>query len=366
MSNLQDEIPARVDTIGIAFPVDDFNRQGMDHTITAEGTPTEAHRYRRNLDGGGFLSAGISNSVWVEASLPKRRDPDDRRNDVACLLPEAEEILRDMYDEARTHVEVSKGHHFEESKVIRLDLVRDFHDVKGATPLLDGLADVVQPGRSKVRRFADPSRGQAETLRVGPKAWGCTLYDKYEESGRQEGTEDQLRFETRLHRDQLASVFARKNGGNVRVVGDLFTRGSVDALETGESALARAQRAWFDRVGFGMAIPDTRFMVDTFRALQEPRTVRDRFGNVVVVEGGKLLQVDDELVELTPAKIGALWSYLTLPGYRDAMHRNTARKYRALAEAAGLGPNFSVSPNDEGRAGSIVLDYDAGTLLHVA
>lgn len=318
------------DTVGIAAPIDSFNPVGMTHTINAYGTLAESHRWSRKLEGGGFLSTGIGNAVWIEASLPKRVDPEGG-NITPLDLEGTVKALGDLYLEATEHVAIAPGHHFEESKVIRLDMVRDFTDVHDLSIILNGLARVDQPGRSKVRRFADPARGQAETLRVGPKAWGATLYDKHQETANEptRAPEGSLRFEARLHQPQLRSKFATEHGGNVLVVEDLYDR---------ERQLGGLQRAWFERAGFDRQIAP-----------------RDTIGEAI------------RHLEVSPNIKGSLWAYLTLPGYGNDLHRHTLRKYRSLAADIGVAPYWfhdddTVNENVVSLVAQVVgLDYDSGT-----
>jgi len=314
------EVPARFDTVAIAVPIDDFDRIGTTHTVSNFATPAETHKWSRKLSAGGFLATGFGHKAWIEASIPKRMR--DGENVLPVDEDELLDGLSDLYDDACRYVQVSRGHLFEESKVIRLDMVRDFQNVKDQTVLLDGLGRLDHPGRSKVRRFNDPSKGQAETLRVGPRAWACTLYDKAAESGT--APPGSLRFEARLHHDQLTSKFASSNGGHVQVVADLVDR---------STALARAQRAWFGRAGFDASVAP-----------------RDVIGQLVRNSG------------LSPVRQGSLWAYLTLPGFGPSLHRNTRRRYRQLAQGLGVAPAwFHADDTVRPIAQVYRLDYDAGT-----
>ena len=320
-------VPPRVDTVGIAFPVSDWDRVGCDVQVKGFGTPTEGYRYSRRLAGGGFLATGAGNSAWVEASLPKRVSED---NNEGLGWDDAIDALEGLYSEALGFVDGSTDASFLDCKVVRLDLVRDFRDVSLVGPLLDGLAGVSHPGRTKVRRFADPARGAAETLRVGPKAWGCTLYDKFRETLAGRGVvapEGSLRFETRLHQDQLSSVWAKNSGGHMRVVEDLLGHDG-----RGEERCAVLSRNWFARAGF------------------------DR-----EVRGGSALEHVVASCGLSPARTGALWAYLTLPGYGDSLSINARRFYRRAAEQLGLVPG---EPSAElSRRSVLRLDYELGTLV---
>jgi hypothetical protein len=315
---------AQVDTVGIAFPVDDFDRAGCTVTVGNYAMPGETFKYSRKLDGGGFLATGVGNMGWCEASLPKRVDGE---NFEALQIGPAIDVLRTLYDEAASHCAVPDGHDFEESRVVRLDLVRDFHHVDNPTTILDGLASIDQPGRAKVRRFADPSANRAETLRVGPRAWGCTLYDKHVETGGR-APAGQVRFEARLHRPQLRSAFARANGGHFGCVADLIRAGNLHGTTDDGQALERASRAWFDRVGFG-------------RDCQTDDALARRI----------------ELLELRPAIAASLWCYLTAPAIVRGWSAHTVRKYRGLAADLNLAPATNWATN------VVRLDFDSGTVV---
>lgn len=328
--------PAGFDTVGIAVPITGFDPVDTEVTIQHAGTSQEQYRYNRRLPGGGFCGTGVGNVAWLEASLPKRASPEDENIDALELEP-AIEALYGLYQESMRYTDHDGGHVFEESRLVRLDLVRDFKGVTRQTEVLDGLAGVVQPGRAKVRRFADPSAHRAETLRVGPKAWGCTLYDKHAETrGRAEP--GHVRFEARLHKDQMRSVFARRNGGHFATVEDLVRVHGDDFEGDAGRSLAVAQRAWFERVGFHHEISACHELVRLIGALG-----------------------------LSASRAASLWAFLTLPGWAVACSRNTRAKYRALAECLDVCPRFDlcdvpdVQLYDVNAGTTLRLDYATGT-----
>jgi hypothetical protein len=339
---------ATLDTVGIAVPCDGFDRLAFNESIDrSKGAGQETYTFTRRLPGGGFVSTGIGNMAWIEASLPKRQNPEDPDNSIAVAVDTGIEIIAGMLDEARQWVDVPREHQFSESRLIRLDLVRDFHGVTAQTDLLDGLAVIDQPGRAKVRRFADPSANRAETLRVGPRAWGCTLYDKHVET-RGRAPEGQVRFEARLHRPQLSSVFARNHGGHFTTVADLQRSEGMSVIRhgvlikvdgnDGGRSLARAQRAWFSRVGFD-------------RPVRFGKSLRDRI----------------EDTGLSPRQAGNLWAYLTWPGFAESLSINTHNKYRNLATDFGLVPSWeSGEALDTSEGQTIRLDYETGTFVSEA
>ncbi len=365
-------IPATVDTCGFSIPVLDFDVTGCRTTVENTNQPDESYRYARTLKGGGFVNTGIAERAWIEASLPKRVHDGD--NSQGLPVQEALAAMRDLLAEAAEFLELAPGARFEDCRVVRLDLVRDFHGVDDPTPLLDGLAAVNQPGRAKVRRFADPSANRAETLRVGPKAWGVTLYDKHAESGGRSPA-GQLRAESRLHRPQLTSRFqAQHGGGCINTIADLdrssgeatastYFMGhdhlpggggegpqlraqrahggarSVGRMGDGGASLGVAQRAWFDRVGFGLDVRGENALSRRLRA-----------------------------AGLSSADQAGLWAFLTLPGWAASAHRNTRAKYRALATDLGVAPAFDNEDRpvklERPEAVSVVrLDYEKGRLL---
>lgn len=335
-------VPAGFDTVGIAVPITDFDRVDCTTTILGYGTAREQYRYNRKLKGGGFIGTGVGHVAWLEASLPKRMD-ELGENHEALGLDDTVEALLDLYREAENFVDISWGHQFEESKVVRLDMVRDFKGVDRQTEILDGLASIEQPGRAKVRRFADPSANRAETLRVGPRAWGCTLYDKHAETnGRAEP--GHVRFEARLHRDQLTGAFAARNGGHVRTITDLYRLGRSNYSTRGNEpdnggSLAHLQRAWFERVGF-------------HHSMQAPHQLVHEIAGL----------------ELSAAKAAALWAFLTLPGWAAACSRNTRCQYRKLAEGLNVAPSWFDANDvprliDASKSERLRLDYDTGTQI---
>lgn len=307
-----------MDTVGIAFPVHpDFEKVGATVTVANFGTTDQDVRYRRKLDGGGFLGLGVASKAWLEASLPKRQGDD---NVTALDVPDALETLQEAYWEALKYCEPHEHHRFEDSKVVRLDGVRDFDGVHHVGPLLDGLATVRRDDkRWKVRRFADAERAMAETVRVGPRAWGGTLYDKHKESP-EYAAPGRLRFEARLHHDQLTSVFARNNGGHIRTVCDITSE------KVGTLTSAMFSRCAFDREVSAMAsLAET---ITTYDGISE----RER---------------------------AALWAYLTMPGFAGHLAPNTERKYRRIAKQLGVASVGNLQ--EVGTLYTMRLDYDTAT-----
>ena len=326
--------PARIDTVGLSVPIVDADPVGATVTVVKADTPDEQRLYRRKLDGGGFVAWGMGASAWVEASLPKRLRG---HNLEGVTANEAWEALAGLYDEACQFVEVvgdtpdeirlpdgPRSGRFEEAKIVRLDVVRDFSGVASAPWLLDGLANVPVTGRARQRRYADAERNRAETLTVGPKAaWAATLYDKAAETAGSdfEADEGSLRFETRLRSDILSGQWARKRGGSVRAVMDL----QEDKVQSFGAAM-------FERVGFDREV--------------------EALGRLAEVVFGS---------DLSATERRNLWAYMTagIHGADIGLHRNSERKYRRLAEDLG------VVLATGGSGATVRLDYASGSELTV-
>jgi len=249
-------------------------------------------------------------------------------------LPAALEAARELYAEAARYVDFADhpfddsglthrfqrgGARFEDCRVVRLDLVRDFQGVARHNELLNGLAAVHQPGRAKVDRRADGDRNNAETLSIGPKAWRSTLYDKHAES---HGTAPagQLRFEARLRTAVLTGVTARRRAGAVHTLADLS-----------EPKLAALRRWMFTRVGYDRTVSGWAEL-----------STRVFHGN-----------------DLSARRRRELWAYLTARPYGVDLgyHRNIVRVYeRIVADLGVVAPGQGFHPD----AVTVRLDYDAG------
>jgi hypothetical protein len=289
-------------------------------------------RYARPLDGGGFVAVGKGEMAWVEASLPKRRGSweslalGDALAEVSAMVEDACQFVTPTGRWASRQA----GHRdpdvsADDAKIIRLDTVRELRLTEPAvlSPLLEGLGNVHHAGRVKTRRYADPSRGQAETLSVGPKAWKGTLYDKHEETKTWRPAGDNLRVspapagslraEFRLHGAQLRSVRSSNAGGFIARVSNLE-----------EAKVRNLTRTWWDLCGFGREVAGAATLAQLVMSQTDWSETRRRM----------------------------LLSYLEHPEF-PFENRNTERKYRNLAESLGL---VIGRQNDF----SVRLDYDAG------
>lgn len=390
------DVEARIDTLGLSFPIVDADENGATVTVLGAGTPEQAATFRRKLPGGGFLAWGMSGTAWVEASLPKRLGDD---NVDGLVLDEALSAAEALFNEATAYVqpgvegervedltagqldpEVMVWHkqrvdpdtgevlrerrlglvprpplrrpvrpvRFEECSVKRLDLVRDFDGVTAIGPLLDGLATVRQRGGHKVRRYADGEAQRAETLRVGPRtSWSCKLYDKHVESGSalvlRRWVEANLR-RRRAGLPELPRPTLAAEPGRLR----------FEALLRAETFAQKGMREVLGTTVQRVADLEEKTLRKATRVMFE-RVGFDREVSGVAQVGERI----NALEGVTPRTKRELTAYLmaTAAGIDLAWSRNTERKYRDLAAQLGL----VVTPGSLGEAFTASLDFDAGT-----
>lgn len=312
---------AAVDTFGFSFAVDECNYEGGQVSFLGYQSPDEVMSCRQALPGGGFVAFSDARKgngyvrAWVEASMPKRVQED---NVEALGVEEALEAGREAYREAQFFVRPVIGQHYEKAGIVRIDGVRDFDGVASVNELLNGLAAAPRLSRLKVRRFQDAARNAAESLRVGPKAWNGQLYDKHAET-KGEAAEGRLRSEFRMHRDQLESQRARKDGFMMRHVCDIT-----------EEKVQRMTRSTFSLCAFDREVVGKASMSEK-------------------VFGCEWLSTKEQT---------GLWAYLTAPTYSARFSRNTARKYRQLAERLGV---TMAAAEEEMPDVRVSLDFDSGT-----
>jgi hypothetical protein len=310
----------RIDTLGFSFPVEPgFERRGAVAQVVGLSTPGEAWTYRHRLAGGGVIGLGIAGKGWVEASMPKRAT-NGVSNVEGLPVASALEVAREAWGEAQAFC--TARCRFEDSRVVRLDAIRDFGGVAQLSSLLDGLANLPRGGRDEVRRYQDGERGRAETLRVGPRAWGATLYDKAAESPGL-APSGSLRFEARLHSDQLSSAAVKKLGvGLIRHLADVRTE-NVAAI-----GHAWFGRALFDREVVGMG----------------------RCADLVFTAPG-----------VSERERAGLWAYLTAPAFASRLSRPTRYKYHKLAATLGVAPSAALAEATGECPVRVRLDWDAGS-----
>jgi hypothetical protein len=317
-----------IDTLGFAVPAQDFERTGCEESPVrvsgvSKGAGLEDARFLRKLPGGGFMAAGIGGKVWVEASLPKRHERWE-----AMPVPEALEAARELYAEARQYFEPIKGDRYRETfdtaKVVRLDGVRELGGVLDQAALLSGLALVKRDRRHRVKRHLDPELNQAQTLKVGPKAWEAYLYDKNAETAGK-APEGLMRFEVRGRSDLLSSVWAERNVGLMRTISEVTPE-----------KVARMTRAAFERVKFDQEVSA---MGEVAAAIMRHPDLSER-ERVTCVGYASLVGL----------------------GHTVPLAANTALKYRRVLEDLGLTP----ARLGDSESFTVRLDFEQGKAVYRA
>nr|DAU79842.1 MAG TPA: replication protein [Inoviridae sp.] len=318
-----------LDTVGISFPVSDYDCTGGVVQIVNYGVrDAREHRtVRHQLPSGGFVAFGKGPHAWLEASLPKA---EHGSNVDGVSAGDAVTILHKLHAEALVFCQPTTfvdddgalvdGNDVSTAWVKRLDVVRDFHGVP-VRPVLDALERTPRFGRKVlIKRFADPEAGGAETLRVGTRSsWSCVLYDKHAETGGI-AAPGHLRYEARLRSKFLTGSHASTLASPI-----------VSVCDIADGTLATLGVDRFHAAGFG-----------------------------VRVSGEAAFRQRLEALDLSSADYMTLLGYLSAVanGYPVRMSRNTVAKYRRLARSLGVVPG-EVSAVDA----VSWLDLAAGELL---
>jgi hypothetical protein len=127
-----------------------------------------------------------------------------------ATLDEALEVSREVWETTCNHVEPAVD--FEEARVTRLDLSRDFHGALDPAMLIKGMSLIHRPhGGDPVVRY-DGRTHQAKSLSVGSKTRRVIVYDKASQSGR--AAAKTLRWELQA-RSTLLRKFDIKSAGDL-------------------------------------------------------------------------------------------------------------------------------------------------------
>lgn len=264
--------------------------------------------------------------AYVEFSAPK---VGTGSNVIPLPLGQALEVARTVYDEAGDLVDWVDT--FENMRVGRLDVDRDFEGVEHQGPLLSALSKVRAPYNPQTRYFPDPTKGGAVTLTRGPAArWLATLYSKEGEAAHRarfaqphekarakadlDAARGRLRYELRLRPEAL--------GKNLRLVRDL-----------NDDDLIRLRRGYFDRVGYGLEV-----------------TGMQRAAAVV-------MEHDEWRVNTRLALLG--WLLVESQGLPVEVHRNNAAKYRRRCEEVGV----TAADLLDMASTSVRLDFDSARMV---
>jgi hypothetical protein len=155
----------------------------------------------------------VGGRAAVEVSAPKRAFG---TNVDAMPFLDAVSVLRGAVREAGEFVEVPAVG--TDLRLVRVDVVRDFQQVRGWASHAGALQRVVQAPRATVRSFRDAAKGGAWTLGVGNGSWRANTYDKFAES-LDENAYGQVRYEfragSRICREARCSVAEPGSIGHV-------------------------------------------------------------------------------------------------------------------------------------------------------
>ncbi|MCA1726980.1 MAG: hypothetical protein LC722_04835 [Actinobacteria bacterium] len=221
---------ASIDTIAVSFEVGepDSGPGVMMHSSIGESGGLEDVRTLRKLPGGGTLSSGVGGRAKVEASAPKYLSGG---NAEGVGFEAAIGVARAMWEEAGQYVRPVRS--WEESRVCRVDVVRDFTGVRGFEYLVHGLQPHLRAPRAKGRLFWDRARGGL-TLGVGNTRFRAYLYDKGAETGERQD-QGRVRFELSLRSKRVreAAVSLQSEGELAEVCRRVFTTTGFGARVSG-------------------------------------------------------------------------------------------------------------------------------------
>lgn len=327
-------VRTEVDTIRLRAPVRDFaaaaGRMAERRSRTGLDGVERVIEASSRLPGGARVKVDQLREVpecAVEFSAPKVATGS---NVIPLSLPATLDVAREVV--AQVDELVGFKVPFEQMRVQRIDLDRDFEDVDNIGPLLSALSRLPAPNNPQTRYFPDPSRGNAATLTRGSAArWQSTLYSKEGEAQhrlRTARTDEQkaaaavelataagrLRFELRTRTEVLGDR-------GLRLVGDL-----------NDDELARMRREYFDRVGYGLEVSGMQVAVARVMGAE--------------VEG------------LTEHKRLALIGWLSAQAYGMApdLSRASGFRYKALARDVGVA---AADLLEVATTASVRLDFDS-------
>lgn len=278
---------------------------------------------RRRDAGGGEVFAGArfvpETGRWVgkvEANPSRLADPD------GCGLLAAEDTqvaVRQMLGLAAEAVGWSVACDPGEARVRRVDVARDFRGVQCPSFFVRGLLNVRRRYARRTYLYADPARGNAETLWAGTETGGCRLYDQHAAYAARGASEGSLRWEVEARGGWLEKV-------GIGSVADL----GVESL----GALARSRWEW-SRMGEAVT------------------------GTVEVVEAVDRLV---RLGELSSARADRLLGMLVREslGVSRRVSNDTASVYEGLKRRLGVRPSAELFGGGTRVAVAGRLDYESG------
>lgn len=313
-----------VDRLSVSFPVDSvsverFHQRTVnghgegarpllgDRIVMAwrkDGRPDQPPKVAASI----FVGATKIEGKWwgkLETNPSRILDPDGYSLADVSTCGMVAEVMADVASDFFRPAEDSS-----EWSVKRVDVARDFTGVVSPGFYVRGLLNVRRPYAKKTYLYADPSKGNAETLYAGSGAGGVRLYDQhaaYADKGAPEGS---LRWEVEARGDWLSRSCGEE--GAVRL-----------ALLTAEN-LRRLGRERWEWSGMGTKVEATVNVVEAIERM------------ICVGHKGPDCPKDEHV---TRAKADRLLGQLVRESFGIAStDRMTEVRYRALREAVGAIP----------------------------
>lgn len=218
-----------------------------------------------------FVGAQMVNGNWwgkVESNPARFADPD------GCSLLQLEDLYsvgQLMFDVA-TDLVRPRGE-VDAAKCKRIDLARDFRDVRNPSGYIWSLLNVKRAYAKRQFVYSDPGRSNAQTLFAGSGAGGVRLYDQHEAYADKGAPQGALRWEVEAREDWIGKG-ARSAATNFGAL-----TGSVGRL------VELAEQRW-EWSGMGMEVASRNDAVSKVEA---------------VVRAGGYPGDDGEWVKVTPA-----------------------------------------------------------------
>jgi hypothetical protein len=270
----------------------------------------------------------------IEQSIPVYVDG---LNTVASSVEQVRQAIQDLYFAASTFVDWEAD--WDDLRVVRLDLPRDFDEVPDVSLTLDGLAALAVPRTTVNARYADTARGGAQSLRRGvARSWHATLYDKTAEvRDHADRTRDRQR-RARLLRS--AADFPSRVRFEPSLRRRLLERRGINTVsDLAEDRLTELSRDMFIRCRFDATVGGWPHLEAVARGLQDS---------------------DPENRGFFPDVLGTLLSDAL--GIEDFCGERSAKRNRQLARRWGL----NVSDLIQSAGSGTRLDYDLARAVPAA
>lgn len=239
-------------------------------TMPVGGDPTRQQIKRPEVTSGVFVGAAQVGGGWwgkVESNPARFDDPDGCSLLRLDRLDEAAERMWSVVEQ----LDLGSSVDLEGAKVKRVDLARDFRDVRSPSGYVWGLLNIKRPYAKRQYVYSDPQRRNAQTLWAGSGAGGVRLYDQNEAYADKGAPRGSLRWEVEARGDWLARALKSQS----------ITYGRLSVSRLVE--LAETRWEWS---GMGIEVTSANDVVSKVKAL---------------VDVGGYPDDDGEWVKVTPA-----------------------------------------------------------------